>query len=52
LAAPAWWKIPEMQKIVAYICENGYEHHAGREFFEVALRFTKPPTITLAWKLT
>jgi L-fucose isomerase-like protein len=29
-------EIPEMQKLLRYICENGFEHHVAANFSEVA----------------
>ena len=29
-------KIPELQKLLRYICENGFEHHVAANFSSVA----------------
>ena len=31
-AAPAWCEIPKLQKLLRYICENGFEHHVAANF--------------------
>ena len=37
-AAPASSRIPNLQKLLRYICENGFEHHVAANFSSVARR--------------
>jgi len=35
-------KIPQLQKLLRYICENGFEHHVAANFSTVAARYMRP----------
>ena len=37
-AAPAWCEIPNLQKLLRYICENGFEHHVAANLSSAAGR--------------
>jgi len=43
-------EIPEMQKLLHYICENGYEHHVAANFSSVAGALQEAANNYLAWK--
>ncbi len=45
-------EIPQLQQLLRYICENGFEHHVAANFSEVAGASTKPPTSTWAGTCT
>ena len=51
-AARASWKFREMQKLLRYICENGFEHHVAANFSTVAPVCMKRRRIYLAGKCT
>ena len=41
-------EIPNMQELLRYICENGFEHHVAANFATVAAPSTKPAPSTSA----
>jgi len=41
LAAQGVVEIPELQKLLRYICENGFEHHVAANFPALLLPFMK-----------
>jgi len=43
-------EIPEMQKLLRYICENGYEHHVAANFSNVAAALHEAANNYLGWK--
>jgi L-fucose isomerase-like protein len=43
-------EIPEMQKLLRYICENGYEHHVAANFSNVAGALYEAANNYLGWK--
>jgi len=43
-------EIPEMQKLLHYICENGYEHHVAANFSSVAGALHEAANNYLGWK--
>src|SRR5713226_155787 len=43
-------EIPEMQKLLRYICENGYEHHVAANFSSVAGALSEAANNYLGWK--
>ena len=43
-------EIPEMQKLLRYICENGYEHHVAANFSSVAGALHEAANNYLGWK--
>ena len=42
-------RIPEMQKLLRYICENGFEHHVAANFASVASPVREATTKYLNW---
>ena len=44
-------EIPNMQKLLRYICENGFEHHVAANFSTIAAPSTRPPANYLGWKM-
>jgi L-fucose isomerase-like protein len=42
-------EIPEMQKLLHYICENGYEHHVAANFSAVAATLCEAANNYLGW---
>ncbi len=42
-------RIPEMQKLLRYICENGFEHHVAANFSSVAGAVKEATTRYLKW---
>ena len=46
-AAPAWWRFRNLQKLLHYICENGFEHHVAANLSTVA-RAVHEATATLS----
>jgi L-fucose isomerase-like protein len=42
-------EIPEMQKLLRYICENGYEHHVAANFSSVAGALHEAANNYLGW---
>jgi L-fucose isomerase-like protein len=42
-------EIPEMQKLLRYICENGFEHHVAANFSTVASMLHEAATRCLGW---
>jgi L-fucose isomerase-like protein len=42
-------EIPEMQKLLHYICENGFEHHVAANFSNVAAAIHEASTRYLHW---
>ena len=45
-------EIPNMQKLLHYICENGFEHHVAANFATSPRPSTKPPPNTSAGRCT
>jgi L-fucose isomerase-like protein len=43
-------EIPELQKLLHYICENGYEHHVAANFSVVAPALHEAATRYLKWE--
>ena len=43
-------EIPEMQKLLRYICENGYEHHVAANFSSVAAALHEAANNYLGWQ--
>ena len=44
-------KIPHLQKLLRYICENGFEHHVPANFATVASAVPEATTRYLVWDL-
>jgi L-fucose isomerase-like protein len=44
-------EIPNMQKLLHYICENGFEHHVAANFSMVALVIHEATTRYLGWDM-
>jgi L-fucose isomerase-like protein len=44
-------EIPEMQKLLRYICENGFEHHVAANFSSVAPVVHEAATRYLGWDM-
>ena len=44
-------RIPEMQKLLRYICENGFEHHVAANFSQVAAAVAEATVNYLSWKV-
>jgi L-fucose isomerase-like protein len=44
-------EIPEMQKLLRYICENGFEHHVAANFSTVAPMVHEAVTRYLGWEM-
>jgi L-fucose isomerase-like protein len=42
-------EIPEMQRLLRYICENGFEHHVAANFSTVAGALREAATRYLGW---
>jgi len=42
-------EIPRMQKLLRYICENGFEHHVAANFSSVAGAVHEAATRYLGW---
>jgi len=42
-------EIPRMQKLLRYICENGFEHHVAANFSTVAAATHEAATRYLGW---
>ncbi len=45
-------EIPKLQKLLRYICENGFEHHVAANFSHTAASSTRPPASTSAGRCT
>ena len=43
-------EIPNMQKLLHYICENGFEHHVAANFSTVARPVYEAASNYLGWK--
>jgi L-fucose isomerase-like protein len=43
-------EIPEMQKLLRYICENGFEHHVAANFSSVASAVEEAAQNYLGWE--
>src|SRR5499425_2921128 len=43
-------EIPEMQKLLRYICENGFEHHVAANFSSVAAAIQEAAQTYLGWE--
>jgi len=43
-------EIPEMQKLLRYICENGFEHHVAANFSSVASAVEEAARNSLGWE--
>ena len=50
-AAPAWCEIPGLQKLLRYICENGFEHHVAANFSTTAGAVHEAATRYLGWDM-
>ena len=48
-AARAWWRFPALQKLLRYICENGFEHHVAANLSTVADAVHEATTRYLGW---
>jgi L-fucose isomerase-like protein len=44
-------EIPEMQKLLRYICENGFEHHVAANLSTVASAVQEATTRYLGWDM-
>jgi len=44
-------EIPEMQKLLRYICENGFEHHVAANFSQVASPVYEAAVRYLGWSM-
>jgi len=44
-------RIPNFQKLLAYICENGYEHHVALNQTQVADAVYEALTKYLGWEV-
>ena len=44
-------EIPNMQGLLRYICENGFEHHVAANFAEVAAPIQEATSKYLGWKM-
>jgi len=44
-------QIPQMQKLLRYICENGFEHHVAANFSSVAPMVHEATTRYLGWEM-
>jgi L-fucose isomerase-like protein len=44
-------QIPEMQKLLHYICENGFEHHVAANFSTTAAAVQEAMTRYLGWQM-
>jgi len=44
-------EIPNMQKLLRYICENGFEHHVAANFASVASSVEEAASKYLGWKM-
>jgi L-fucose isomerase-like protein len=44
-------KIPEMQKLLHYICEEGFEHHVAANFSQVGSAVQEAATRYLGWSM-
>ena len=44
-------EIPELQKLLRYICENGFEHHVAANFSTVAPAVHEATTRYLGWDM-
>ena len=44
-------EIPGMQKLLRYICENGFEHHVAANFSTVAAAVHEATTRYLGWHM-
>jgi L-fucose isomerase-like protein len=44
-------EIPQMQKLLHYICENGFEHHVAANFSQVAAATHEAASRYLGWKM-
>jgi L-fucose isomerase-like protein len=44
-------EIPKMQKLLRYICENGFEHHVAANFSNVAAPVYEAATKYLGWQM-
>ena len=44
-------EIPEMQELLRYICENGFEHHVAANFSTTAAPVHEAATKYLGWKM-
>ncbi len=44
-------EIPNMQKLLRYICENGFEHHVAANFSQVAGSVYEAASNYLGWKM-
>jgi L-fucose isomerase-like protein len=42
-------EIPQMQKLLHYICENGFEHHVAANFSTVADAIHEASTRYMGW---
>jgi len=42
-------KIPQLQKLLRYICENGFEHHVAANFSTVAGAVHEAATRYFGW---
>ena len=50
LAAPAWWR-SALQKLLHYICENGFEHHVAAELLDDRARVHEAAVRYLGWEM-
>ncbi|HTR24298.1 MAG TPA: hypothetical protein VMI10_09950, partial [Terriglobales bacterium] len=44
-------KIPELQKLLHYICENGFEHHVAANFSSTAGAVYEAGVRYLGWQM-
>jgi len=44
-------EIPNMQGLLRYICENGFEHHVAANFAKVAGSVHEAASKYLGWKM-
>jgi len=44
-------EIPKMQKLLRYICENGFEHHVAANLSSVSAALHEAATRYLGWEM-
>ena len=44
-------QIPELQKLLHYICENGFEHHVAANFSNTAAAVQEAAVRYLGWQM-
>jgi len=51
LAVPWFVHIPQLQKLLRYICERGFEHHVAANFSTVASAVHEATSRYLGWDM-